>query len=480
LASFLPTSYRGLSELGEIAGVGMIIAFISSITLLPALLAVFRPGPEPRPIGFSGLAPLDRFLLRHRIAIVAITAAVVVLAAPSLMFLRFDFDPNHLRNPAVESVATYLELRRDPRTGANAANVVEPTLAKANAAAERLAKLPQVGEAKTLSSLVPADQDQKLKLIHQAAKTIDASLNPGELESPPSDGDVVDSLKATAGELDKAAANKSGPGADAAKRLSQRLSQLASADQPARGRAEAAFVAPLRVSLDHLRSLLKAQRITEKSIPSDLARQWVTPDGRAKVELLAKGDPDDTETLRNFVSAVLAADPTATGPAVMLFEAGNTVVRSFFQAGTFALFAIALLLLIVLRRISDVLLTLVPLLVAGVVTLELCVALGIELNFANIIALPLLLGVGVAFKIYYIEAWRAGQINLLQSYLTRAVIFSALATATAFGSLWLSDHPGTSGMGKLMALSLVCTMAAAVLFQPMLMGPPRTIKKDEP
>jgi predicted RND superfamily exporter protein len=127
-----------------------------------------------------------------------------------------------------------------------------------------------------------------------------------------------------------------------------------------------------------------------------------------------------------------------------------------------------------------VLLTLVPLLVAGVVTLELCVILHLPLNFANIIALPLLLGVGVAFKVYYIMAWRTGKTALLQSSLTRAVVFSAMTTATAFGSLWFSSHPGTSSMGKLMALALVCTMAAAVLFQPALMGPPREARVHEP
>jgi predicted RND superfamily exporter protein len=189
--------------------------------------------------------------------------------------------------------------------------------------------------------------------------------------------------------------------------------------------------------------------------------------------VLPKGDPDDTNTLRNFVTSVLAVEPAATGPAVLMFEAGNTVVRAFIEAGVFALAAIAVLLWVVLRRISDVLLTLIPLLVAGVVTLELCVVLDVPLNFANIIALPLLLGVGVAFKIYYIMAWRSGKTALVQSALTRAVIFSALATATAFGSLWLSSDPGMSSMGQLMALALVCTMAAAVLFQPALMGRPR-------
>src|SRR5437016_14327778 len=124
------------------------------------------------------------------------------------------------------------------------------------------------------------------------------------------------------------------------------------------------------------------------------------------------------------------------------------------------------------------LLTLVPLLLATVVTLELCVILDLPLNFANIIALPLLLGVGVAFKIYYIMAWRRGRTALVQSTLSRAVIFSAMTTATAFGSLWLSSHPGTASMGKLLALSLVTTLAAAVLFQPLLMGRPRNASVD--
>jgi predicted RND superfamily exporter protein len=170
---------------------------------------------------------------------------------------------------------------------------------------------------------------------------------------------------------------------------------------------------------------------------------------------------------------VLAKFPDAVGTPISVLESGDIVIHTFFQAGAFALISISILLWIVLRRFGDVLLTLVPLILAGVITLEVCVLIGMPLNFANIIALPLLLGVGVAFKIYYIMAWRAGQTDLLQSSLTRAVIWSALTTATAFGSLWLSSHPGTSTMGKLMALSLVCTMFAAVLFQPALMGKPR-------
>ena len=189
--------------------------------------------------------------------------------------------------------------------------------------------------------------------------------------------------------------------------------------------------------------------------------------------MLPEGDPTDTATVRRFAAAVLAVAPDASGTPVWLIEAERTVIRAFIEAGVLAVLTIAIMLWITLRRFDDVLLTLIPLIVAGVVTLEIMVLADESLNFANVIALPLLLGVGVAFKIYYIMAWRAGRTNLLQSTLTRAVFFSALTTATAFGSLWLSDQPGMSSMGKLMALALLCTLAAAVLFQPALMGPPR-------
>ncbi|HYU12104.1 MAG TPA: MMPL family transporter, partial [Stellaceae bacterium] len=477
-SAFLPTAYRGLSELGQIAGPGMLIAFLTSITLLPALLQVLNPPGEPHPMGFATLAPVDRFLQRHRIPVVAVTLAVVLLLSPLLAFLPFDFNPLHLQSPKAGPVATFLELRRDPATGANAIEIVAPDLAAAQADAKRVGELPQVAQTRTLAGLIPADQDKKLGLIRQIAAAITPALSPAQTRPPPSDQDNIAALLSTAGTLSQFAV-LGGSGGEAAKRLSGLLSQLAQADRAAR-RAEAAVVDPLKLSLAGLKQALKAQPVTVATIPPELKRQWLTEDGRARVQVLPRGDPDDTAALRDFVRAVMTVEPNATGPAVLLFEAGNTIVRAFVEAGVFALVGITVLLWIALRHITDVLLTLVPLLLATVVTLELCVILDLPLNFANIIALPLLLGVGVAFKIYYIMAWRRGRTALVQSTLSRAVIFSAMTTATAFGSLWLSSHPGTSSMGQLMALALVCTMMAAVLFQPALMGPPREVAREEP
>ena len=473
--SFLPTDYRGLSELGQIAGAGMLIAYATSITLLPALITVFNPPGEPEAIGYEALAPVDWFLQEYRVPVIVGTLLVAIAGSPLLYFLTFDFDPIHLRSPETESISTLLDLGGDPRVGINSINVVTPSLDEATAAAERVRSLPQVSQATTLMSFVPQDQDKKLALIKELGRKLGQTLQTAPSKAP-TDAENIAALNNIADQLNKMGGNSPGAGAAAAKRLAAASVKLAQADEAIRARAQTAFFVPLETDIAQLRAFLGAERVTRDNLPQTIKQLWVTPDGRARVEIVPKGNTNDTEVLRSFARAVLAVYPNATGGPISILESGRTVVTAFFEAGFYALVSIAILLWIVLRRFGDVLLTLVPLLLAGVVTLEICVLIGMPLNFANIIALPLLLGVGVAFKIYYIMAWRSGRTNLLQSSLTRAVIWSALTTATAFGSLWLSRHPGTSSMGKLLALSLVCTLAAAVLFQPALMGKPRRTK----
>jgi uncharacterized protein len=477
--SFLPTDYRGLSELGEIGGFGMLIAFTCAITLVPAALAIFNPRGEPRPMGFTWLAPLDRFFERHRMAVLIGTFAVVLAGTPLLLHVPFDFNPNDLQNPNEPAVATYRELKKDPQVGANAIDILAPSLDAANATARRLEVLPTVARTLTLSNFVPNDQTQELAEIGRAAAALEQPLNPSQAAPPPSDAETVAALRATAVALAQVAREQNGPDTDDALDVSQLLERLANADAATRAQANEAVVTPLRIALNDLRLSLHPERVTLQTLPAALKRHWIASDGRARVEVLPKGNPDDHAVLADFATSVLAAEPTAVGPGISLYEAGNAVVRAFIEAGVLAFLAITVLLWLTLRRLSDVLLTLVPLLVAGAVTLEICALTGLALNFANIIALPLLLGVGVAFKIYYIMAWRAGKRQLLQSTLTRAVTFSAMTTATAFGSLWASQSPGLSSMGKLMALALICTMAAAVLFQPVLMGQPRKSGKPE-
>ncbi|MBR1191662.1 MMPL family transporter [Bradyrhizobium sp. AUGA SZCCT0240] len=472
---FLPTDYKGISELGKIAGAGMLVAFLTSITTLPALLTLLNPPGESEPVGYAFLAPVDDFLERHRVVIIVGTILVSLAGLPLLYFMKFDFNPINLRNSQVESIATFLDLRKDPNTGANAINVMTNSDADAKKIEAKLEKVPEVLRVMSLDSFVPEDQPAKLKLIAQAAKVVGPALNPDSVDAAPTDAENVEALKSSVDNLRKTAGDGKGPGAVAARRLADALAKLAESTQAVRDKAQSVFVIPLKITFDQLKNTMQAQPVTLKTLPPELVSSWKTKDGLMRVEALPKGDPNDNEVLRKFADAVLAAEPTAIGGPVSILKSGDTVVKAFIHAGIWALIVISVLLWLALRRVTDVLLTLVPLLVAGAVTMEICVLIGLPLNFANIVAWPLMLGIGVAFKIYYVTAWRSGRTNLLQTSLTRAIFFSALTTATAFGSLWLSSHPGTASMGKLLALSLITTLAAVLLFQPALMGKPRDI-----
>src|SRR5207253_11175914 len=197
----------------EIAGVGMLVAFASSITVLPALLRLLNPPGEKEPVGYAFLAPVDRFLEKHRVIIVVGTLLIVVAGLPLLYFMKFDFNPMNLRNPNAESIATFLSLRKDPNTGANAIGVLTHSEADAKKIEARLEKVPEVLRVMSLDSFVPDDQPAKLKLIAQAAKVLNPAINPDSIDAAPSDQENVDSLKGSAESLRKAAGDATGPGA---------------------------------------------------------------------------------------------------------------------------------------------------------------------------------------------------------------------------------------------------------------------------
>jgi hopanoid biosynthesis associated RND transporter like protein HpnN len=474
--SFLPTAYKGISELGLIAGVGILfVAFPSSITVLPALIALLKPPGDRAAPGFHFLEPVDRLFERKRKPILIVTLALVIGGLPLLTHLRFDFNPLHLKNPHSESMVTLTALGAQT-AGVDDISVLTDSPDAARAVAKRLGALPEVGQALSLDSFIPDDQSAKRAIIADLRTSLAPILTQTPLPTA-TDAARVSALRNAAMQLDSAVLDHPGPGAAQAKRLAASLRKLAAADAATRDRAETALALPLRISLARLTTLLDPATIDANTLPAALRTNWINEKGQALVQVSpripAHAESSDDTVLKRFTDAVLKAAPQAVGGPISIIASADAIITAFIQATIIALVAVTLLLWLALRRVGDVLRTLVPLIVSGAVTLEICVLIGLPLNFANIIALPLLLGIGVAFKIYYVLAWRRGQTRLLSAGLTQAVILSAATTATAFGSLWLSHHPGTSSMGRLLTLSLVCTLIGAVFFQPILMGKPR-------
>jgi hopanoid biosynthesis associated RND transporter like protein HpnN len=469
--AFAPTAYYGVSQLGVVAGAGMIIALLLNLSLLPALIRLADPPPMRPPYRAPRIDEIDRLVLTHRRRVVTVAAATALGCAALLPFLHFDFNPIHLRSAKTESVSTLLDLSKDPDQSPATAEVLRPRLAAADALKAKAAQLPQVASARTLSDFVPADQARKLAAIAYAATPLDLAVNPNVTTPPPSDTEVVQSLRSTAATLRGAAAGRDRASVDA-RRLANALEALAKASTATRARATDALMTPLGTVLVQVRNALTAQPITLQSLPPDITHDWIAKDGRARLSITPKGDPNDNRTLDRFIRAVTAIAPDASGPSIGIREGGRTVVRAFIEAGVLSFIAITALLFLVLRRPRDVAITMAPIVLTGLLTLGSCVVIGQPLNFANIIALPLLFGIGVAFHIYFVMSWRSGHAHLLTSSLARAVFFSAMTTATGFGSLWLSSHPGTASMGKLLMISLVWTLVSALIFQPALMGPP--------
>jgi hopanoid biosynthesis associated RND transporter like protein HpnN len=465
---FLPTEFRGVSELGLIAGLGMIIAYLATLTFLPATIKLLRPRAEHLPIQTASLAAVDHWIAQHRKLVLFLTAVVVLGGAPFLLHLSFDSNPMNLRDQKVESVATFLDLSKDPKTAPNTIEVLTPSLEAAREIAKKIEALPEVDHVTTIDAMIPKDQDAKLPMIEDAVAKLKGVIAPKEMPTP-TDAEVVKSLTGASAALRKAAGRKPPP---AVQRFAQTLDALAKASPQTRAAARNAVFDDFDHLLGQMREALQAQRVTAQTMPADLVSDWISPSGIVRVEVSPKGDGNNREVMTRFAEAVAKIAPDASGPPIVVAEAGKTVVHAFLIAGLLAFAAIFLILVVALRRASDVALTLGPLALAGVMSLEAADMLGLSLNFANIIALPLMFAVGVAFHIYYVVAWRKGVADMLASSLTRAIFFSALTTGTAFGSLMLSSHPGTASMGELLAISLFFTLLAAFIIVPAFLGPP--------
>jgi hopanoid biosynthesis associated RND transporter like protein HpnN len=478
--SFIPTDYVGVAELGVIAGMGMVIAFILAITLLPALIILVRPPGESERVGVRLFASVDIFLRNNRRRVIIWGAIAGAVSAACVSFLQFDANPLDLRSRKVESMSTLGDLMKDPDTSPNTIDVLAPNLAAADRLAARLSQRPLVGQVLTLTTFIPQNQPAKLAMIQDTAFLLDATLNPFEVKPPPNDAETVAAIsKAAKGLHEAAAAHQRAKltaadrdARDDAEKLARELDVLAAAPPARRQAASNALIPGLNSLLGELRNALQAGPVSVQTMPAELVAEWVAKDGTARIEVFPRSNANDNKSLKRFSKDVMAVTPNATGAPITIEESGQTIIRAFVQAGVWSFIAISILLAFALKRHRDVFMTIIPLVLTALLTLATCAIFGMPLNFANIIALPLLFGIGVAFNIYFVVAWRAGVTNLLQSSLTRAVIFSALTTASGFGSLILSSHPGTASMGRLLIISLGWTLFTTLFLLPALLGKP--------
>jgi hopanoid biosynthesis associated RND transporter like protein HpnN len=477
---FVPTDYRGVAELGLISGTGMIVILGQTITLFPALVTLLL-GDNPRerlrpPIAFR-LAP-PRIVGRHPGIVTLAAGTIAVLAAVQLPHLRFDSNVLAIRDPGTESVQTFNDLLADSHTSPWTANAMARDLADAERRAGKIRALDEVKSTLTLADYVPRDQDEKLEILADAAMLFDVPTGPTVPRKAVPVEDQVDALRDLhetlgAAWLKRAAMPLAGSAGKLDEQLKLFLDRVAREGDPAGALAQlqSILLDNFPAQVERLRLALAPPRIEIGDLPGELTRRMVAPAGQARVQIFPREDLSDTAALARFVDAVRAIEPDAAGVAVNVMEFGRATARSLRQALLSALLAIALLLWLLWRRVVDMLLVLMPLVLAGVMTGALMVQLDLPFNFGNVVVLPLLLGIGVDSGIHLVHRSHflaADPGALLETTTAHAVFFSALTTIASFGSLTLSAHGGTASMGALLVWGLVMTLVSNLIVLPAL------------
>ena len=468
---FLPTDYRGVAELGLISAGGVLLSLVSTFTVLPALLALGAPehpvAPKPALPAAAKLRHLPLAWARPiRFAALAVGAASLLLLPEA----HFDHNPVNLRDPNTESVQAMNDLLARTDTSPWTVDAIAPDLPSAEALAVRLRELPSVARALTLADFVPADQDAKLALLADAAFFAPPPLEP----APPP---TADAQRAGLARLEDALGHVGGGDAAvaaSAQRLRSALAALraeldrAADPAPLLALVQSNVVGTLPDQLGELRAALAAQRVGLADLPRQFTASMLAPDGRARVQVFAKRDLSDTRALEEFVDAVSAYAPHVSGNATRILGFGRVTSNAMQQALATGLACMAVFLFVLWRSVRDILLAFFPLALAAVLTCAVMVLVGMPFNFANVIVLPMLLGMGIDNGVHLVHRHRTNpeEVDVLSTSTARAVFYAALTTVLCFGALAFAPHRGMAALGRMLTLGVAATLLCYVVVLP--------------
>jgi len=476
--AFIPTDYAGVSELGVISGGGIFIGLIISLTVLPALFCVF-PVNNIKAIR-SPLTPkfIITFPFRYSTGIKIVSILLGIGACFVLVDLTFDYNPINLRDPNSESVVTIKELLKSKTESPFALTALATSLEAADHIVTQLKQQPSVHETITLVSFVAKNQDEKLATIEDLNLMLGGQLKnfDSTLDTANQQAALIKFNEA----LKKAIIEKS-PNVpqQTLQQLQQRIDafmkQVDAGQTPEAGyiQLEKNILGLLPFTIERLRTSLTATAFGLDDLPSEIRSHWISTNGLYRVLITPEKDQNKAENLKEFVTQVQSVDNTVSGLPIINQAGGDAIVKAFIKAFSGAFIAIVMLLLLMYRSIRKTLLVIMPLLLAALLTGATNVLLDNPFNFANIIALPLLLGMGIDSSILIMHRHHSNSCedeNLLQSSTTRGIIFSSITTLCSFSSLAFTAHQGMASMGLVLAIGLTFTVMCSLIVLPAFSG----------
>jgi hopanoid biosynthesis associated RND transporter like protein HpnN len=459
---FMLTDFHGVAELGLISGLGMFASLACTLTVLPAIVAVGDREPRVTPSSVPAwLAGLDRLPIRYAWLIRPTALALGALAIVALPRVRFDYNPVRLHDPGQESVEAFQELLSRSDTSPWTADLIAPSLEAATALADRVRGLPEVDEARTLLDYVPKDQDEKRGILETASFFVPPEIVPGP---PRSD----DERRAALARLAEEAGRATGPRGEPARQLRAAIEGvLARAGANTLATLERELVGSLPEQIRDLQHLVKPDRVRLEDLPPTLTRQMLAPDGRARVQVLPREDFSVGKAVERFVAAVRAVVPDAAGLAVYVVEWCRVAWQAMLWALGAGVVCMVLFLVVLWRSVWDTLLAFFPLALAAVLACASLVVFGQTFNFANVVVLPMLVGMSVDSGVHLVHRHRTNEEqDVLATSTARAVFYSALTTMLAFGSLGVVSHRGLASIGQLLTIGVGLVLICYVVVLP--------------
>lgn len=484
LYSFIPTDYQGISELGLLAGTSLFICLFVTLTVLPVLLKVMPAPPihrlygDEQPGASKFSLVLAHFTLHYAKPISFVTLLGAVAAVYFVFQVQTDFNPLNLRDPNTESVIAFKDLMKARETSPMTLTVLAKNEADALALQKKLNTLKTVDKTVSLFDFVPDDQEDKLAIIDEMALTLGSQSQ--AFPQLKTGDDPIPSIKRMIAAIDANLPKRTNP-ADIKSLLAFKhelqdvLIELDARLQPDRSlfieKIQTSLLGTLPTVMNELLMGFGAEEIDSSSIPAEIRERWLSKDGLYRIQIFPKEDLNDLGKLQAFITDVQAVAPDATDLPVMYWESMKAVIGSFQEAIIIALVAIALLLLFIRRSIVDTLLVMAPLVLAGLFTMATTVFTGTPINFANIIALPLLMGLGVDNGIHMVEKLHhslSEEQNIYQSSTARGMFYGALTTISSFVGLAFSPHQGISSMGLVITIGIFWIMICTFVVLPAL------------
>ncbi len=495
-ATFAFTDFKGIAELGIIAAGGVFICVLATFTVLPAMLILlerFRKpanGPQTTKSGYSSPSPdsgkpesgFSRWLFGKPQAVIAATLLLSVICIYPTLTMRFDYNLMNLQAKGLQSVEYAYKLMRSKENSGYFAVVTARDKAEARSLTERLEKLPSVDHVVSPLSFVPEQQTEKLAEL-AALRAVMADVKPVPYEENlqvmalPA---VFENFRDRVEKLTKALEMQK---AAQAKPVGAFLATLDSffktlekeKDKNALGMLrefQGGMFAELPDKLRMMKESLNAVQISESDVPPQLMQRFVGKSGKLLLQVAAKKEIFEREPLQEFVTQVKSVFPNATGEPVMVFESLTVLRDSYLKAFIYAFIGIAVILLINFRSIRYALLGTLPLAAGLLMMIGGMRIAGVSFNSANIIVLPLILGVGIDSAIYIINRYRQGDENPAQVAASSAgigVLLNALTILFSFGALMVAHHQGVFSIGAVMSLGMVASVAVFLAFLPALL-----------